>query len=335
MAPFKSDADAIRACLGRLETQAWLGGDRASWPRYLFHVTDIRNAASILASGHLLSRAAAQQLGVMRTDNASPDIISRTSRIVLDYVRLYFRPRTPTFFLNEGIRPLNARQLGSHCPVPVALLFDSSEILTRSDAKFSGGNLAKRPILLSRSDDLKKIPFELVYHNRAIHQADDRDEIIFRRHAEVVIPQELSLESLRVVAVRSPAELKTLHTLLQQEHLPHIDTWSPTFEMARVMASVFHCQWTFIEDIQRDEDTILVSFNRDTKTPGPFNATTRWTNDAGAVQERVDPINAVGSYRIAVPDYLKGAPLTLEIWLDDSLGYRGRMTPGRTSLIGA
>lgn len=214
----KPDADAICICIDKLEKAPWLGAERASWPRHLFHITDVQNAASILASGKLLPRNRVQHLGLMKSDNASPSVISITDTSVQNFVRLYFRPKTPTFFRNEGIRPAGDRQLGSHCPIPIALLFDSREVLSRADSQFSDGNLAAGAALRSKARDLELLPFNLIYHNSAIHPAEDRPKIVFHRHAEVVVPRELPLDSLRAIAARSPAELKTLHTLLLRDY---------------------------------------------------------------------------------------------------------------------
>jgi hypothetical protein len=55
----------------------------------------------------------------MIIDNASRNVMANTDPYVRDFVRLYFRPQTPTQYRNEGIRPKNMRELESHCPVPV------------------------------------------------------------------------------------------------------------------------------------------------------------------------------------------------------------------------
>jgi hypothetical protein len=141
----KPNTPRIRKVLRDLKNAPWLVTARAWWPDYLFHFTDIRNAVSILREGALLSRQEATERGVMVTDNASQEIISQTDDKWQDHVRLYFRPRTPTQYRNEGFRPSDQRELGAHCPVPVYFLFDSFQVLSREDSLFSGGNLASEP----------------------------------------------------------------------------------------------------------------------------------------------------------------------------------------------
>ena len=48
------------------------------WPRYVYHFTDVHNAASILQNSYLYSRTEATKRGLMKVDNASPDIIQQT-----------------------------------------------------------------------------------------------------------------------------------------------------------------------------------------------------------------------------------------------------------------
>jgi len=77
---------------------------RKYWPRFAFHFTDILNAVSILKTGAIVSRNYAQQNGIMINDNASSSVIENTSASVENNVRLYFRPRTPTQYYNEGFQ---------------------------------------------------------------------------------------------------------------------------------------------------------------------------------------------------------------------------------------
>lgn len=97
-------ADEARAFLQRLAEQSWLRGtERRWWPRFAFHYTDIRNAVSILQDGQLYSRIQAKQRGKMAVSNGSSEGLAGTDVNVLDCVRFYFRPKTPTQFWAEGV----------------------------------------------------------------------------------------------------------------------------------------------------------------------------------------------------------------------------------------
>jgi Arc/MetJ-type ribon-helix-helix transcriptional regulator len=194
-------------------------GNLRWWPRYVYHFTDVQNAVSILTDGMLFSRAEAEKLGRMIIDNASPDVIAQTRPEHTQFARLYFRPRTPTQYRNEGIRPLKRRELGgAHCPMPIYFCFDALEVLSQDTTEVSDGNMGSLRASHSRQRDFFfGIPFQYVFHNRAF-PPDARDEIIFRRNAEVLVPQQLSLEPfLKFLACRSAAERQTLMHLLPHE----------------------------------------------------------------------------------------------------------------------
>src|SRR5579871_3789346 len=183
----KPDAAYFRQRLDRLKEESWLGSSRRWWPDYLFHHSDIENVVDILKSNELLSRLEMESKPNF-LDSASPDIIEKTDTRWKGHVRFYFRPRTPTFFHIEGFRPKHRQQLHAHCPVPVYLLFDLKEIICRVDSKFSSGTLAGRnKQVFSTAKDFAKLPFQYIYHDESF-PPDQRDTIVFHRHAEVIVP---------------------------------------------------------------------------------------------------------------------------------------------------
>lgn len=93
--------------------------NREWWPRYVYHYTDIQNAVSILKGGYVYSRAEATRRHLMTVENASLEVIAHTKQAHQEFARLYFRPRTPTQYHNEGIKPQSERFQGAHCPIPV------------------------------------------------------------------------------------------------------------------------------------------------------------------------------------------------------------------------
>ncbi|MBI4285136.1 MAG: DUF4433 domain-containing protein, partial [Chloroflexi bacterium] len=261
----KPDAKQIRDHISALKTAHWLGPARSRWPDFLFHFTDIRNAVSILQKGELLSREEAKRLNAMVTDSACQEIIANTDERLRDYVRLYFRPRTPTQFRNEGFRPVNQRWKGAHCPVPIYFLFDSRSVLCRQDTLFSEGNLAAGTELFGDASHFRAIPFEKVYHDSSVYEQEETS-IIFHRHAEVAVPRRLDLSSLRYIWCRSEAEYTTLlyllNTNLKRQWVKQIG--------AGAKGNLFFGRWTYVEEAQLSKKEIVLSFNRNTMTPGPF-----------------------------------------------------------------
>ncbi len=266
-AKYKSDYRIINQFIRETKNADWLGHARRWWPDYLFHVTDIRNAVSILKTGLLLSREEAVKRDLMTTDNASSDIIAQTDDQWKDYVRLYFRPRTPTQFRNEGFRPANDQRLNAHCPAPVCFLFDSVSILIRSDSRFSDGNLASgKAFAFSSAADLQRIPFQSVYHDEPIPEEVDRRDITFRKNAEVIVPKRIELDSLRFVVSRSPAEYETLLHLLPP---PLRRKWGPRVIFAP-HSNLFFKKWTLVERVEKNSESVVFHFNPDSSTPHPF-----------------------------------------------------------------
>jgi hypothetical protein len=242
-------------------------GNLSWWPRYVYHFTDVQNAVSILADDVLFSRAEAEKLGRMIVDNASPDVIAQTRPEHTQFARLYFRPRTPTQYRNEGIRPLKRRKLGgAHCPMPIYFCFDALEVLSQNTTEVSNGNMGSLRASHSRQRDFFfGIPFQYVFHNRAF-SPDARDEIVFRRNAEVLVPQQLSLEPfLKFLACRSAAERQTLMHLLPHEVALK---WDAKIRLGEW--GFYERRWTYVEEVVVVDQTVMFRFNPSTLTPGPF-----------------------------------------------------------------
>lgn len=252
----------------REHIQFWSGAlpGRDWWPRYVYHFTDLHNAVSILGSAKLYSRSEVNRLRLLHTDAASAAVIAQTSPAHLQYVRLYFRPRTPTQFRNEGIRPRSNRWENAHCPVPVFLCFDAHEVLTRGDTELSNGNMGSSHVEHAAAREIfEKIPFHHVFHDGrwAPHEGE---AIKFHRHAEVLVPDALPLKpSLKMIVCRSAAERMTLLHLLPE---PARLTWERLVRLG--YDGLFERKWTFVESVTTVGTSIEFQFNPNTQTPGAF-----------------------------------------------------------------
>ena len=254
----KPDAPKIKRHLSDLKNAEWLGSARRWWPDYLFHFTDVQNAVSIPKEGAVFSRKESLNQGLMLVDNASQDIIDQTDDKWKDYVRLYFRPRTPTQYRNEGFRPPDQREFGAHCPMPVYFLFDSYAILARSDSLFTNGSLASStPEIYRNAVELDRVPFEHVYHDFPV-TPEERATIVFHRHAEVVVPKQLELSSLRSIVCRSQAEYETFLHLLP----PSARTrWEGKIGLGNRM-NLFFKRWAYVNTVELDSSRITFHFKR-------------------------------------------------------------------------
>ena len=271
----KSDNRRITRFLADLKKADWLGTARRWWPDYVFHFTDIENAVSVLRHGILFSRVEAQRRGLMDTDNASQEVIGNTDEMWKDYVRLYFRPRTPTQYRNEGFRPVEQRWQDAHCPVPIYFLFDSKAVLSRSDSQFTDGNLASSPQIFSEAADLESIPFESVYHDGRF-EPHERDSIVFHRHAEVVVPKQVGLEALKYIVCRSQAEYETLLHLLPQSVLGR---WERKIGIDN-QTRLFFKRWIHVRSVDLSSQSTNFHFSTTSETPEPFHAKVSITDTA-------------------------------------------------------
>lgn len=287
------------------------------WPRYVYHFTDVNNASSIIQAGHLFSRMECQRQGLMVVDNANSEIIQQTKRENLNFVRLYFRPRTPTQFRNEGIRPLHQRDSGgAHCPIPVFFCFDALDVLSLDSVEYSNGNIASNDAIKGRDRDFFfSIPFQHVFHDGAFSR-DLRDTIVFHRHAEVLVPSMLSLRPyLKFIACRSTAERQTLLHLLP-ENIRH--AWSPFIRISDV--GLFERKWTFIEEVVVIDETVVYRFNPNSTTPEPFTVRMEYQEDGDttATEWHGNNIKLNGTRRVRIVGASRGK---VRLYLDNALAF--------------
>jgi hypothetical protein len=295
-------------------------GSLSWWPRYVYHFTDIHNAVEILKSRHLYCRSEATRRGLMAIDNASQVVIQQTQPEYLDYVRFYFRPRTPTQYRNEGIRPVNQRDLGAHCPIPVFLCFDALTILSLDETKFSNGNLASHRVSHSSERSFfLNIPFDQVFHEGRI-PPEKREEIVFHRNAEVLVPQQLALEpGLKFIACRSLAERQTLLHMLP---VGLASRWAKYIRLGEV--GLFFREWTFVETVTIVDNKVSFRFNPNTRTPGPFDVRLSYQEESSGVTktwaETVEKLDRSLKFRFEQTQHRWG---TATLHLDDSLAFAG------------
>lgn len=289
------------------------------WPKYVYHSTDVQNAAKILETGYLYSRVEAQKHDLMVVNNASVEIIDHTNKNSLNYARLYFRPRTPTQYNNEGIRPLNCRSLNAHSPVPIFFCFDSLEVLSQDETEFSDGNMASSRANHSATKEFYlKIPFEFVFHEGPFSE-DARDSIIFHRHAEVLVPNYLQIDKfLKYVICRSPAEWQTLLALLSNTIARK---WKDNIYFDN-KSRFFYRLWTSVDSVVTTPNTLTFRFNPNTSTPGPFNAKVTFKENGREPRLWIGKINARDPLTLTVNNAKEGM-VTLE--LDDALAYKGKV----------
>ncbi|MEE9238112.1 MAG: DarT ssDNA thymidine ADP-ribosyltransferase family protein [Thermodesulfobacteriota bacterium] len=316
----KLDYESLKPFLEDLPAKLKLHkGGRSLWPHFVYHSTEVHNTVSILKKGYVYSRNKAKELGLLEYDIASESVISSTRNEIKDYVRFYFRPRTPTQYRNEGIRPVDSPNSDAHCPIPVYLLFDSVEVLSIESTRFSDGNLGSFYIdPLHSVKEFKNLPFELIYHVGAFPNSE-RDRIINCRNAEVIVPEKLSTDYLRLIYCRSDAEKDTLLNLMPTE-ISNI--WSGYIKVDD-LGQLFYKEWTFIDIVRSYDSKITLYFSPETKTPGPFEPFIELYDLGGDLIESLNykKINCNKVYNF--PFKNSHAEYMIKVFLSGILAYQG------------
>jgi len=258
-------------------------------------------------------------------DTASKQVIGHTCEEWKGFVRLYFRPRTPTQYQIEGFRPVGQfGSLGAYMSMPVFFLFDAKDILTRKTARFSEGNLASGSSVGEDAAYFESIPFQKVYHDNYLSE-EEKPNIKFHRHAEVIVPDELGLEGLEYVWCRSEAEYQTLLALLpagiRRRYFQRI-------RQGR-RPSLHFCRWTYLESASLEQNQIVFRFNRSSVTPGPFHALVQVKNQrTGAAYkwERQD-FEASHDFKLGIPQIAKPSAYEITLHLDNNIAFASSFAP--------
>ncbi|HCT64529.1 MAG TPA: hypothetical protein DIC60_04580 [Lachnospiraceae bacterium] len=170
----------------------------------LWHFTDFTNLESIFNAGELSSRKICDDNSVAFLDGANHDVINRATEFVHSCTRFYYRPKTPTLYDNEGIKPFDYLQ-EVHIPRPVYLIF-SEELIYDKDTIFSNGNATNSPIN-NTAEFFGSMDWDSVFHSSRFNP-EERNYIVNKRHAELLSKKPVSLTYLIKIIFRSNADLK-------------------------------------------------------------------------------------------------------------------------------
>ena len=324
--PLKVDAVQLSEEIDSLAASDWLGKARKWWPYFLFHYTSIENAVNILERGSLYSRKYMEDNEGKFHNGASPEIINQTNQEWKEYVRLYFRPRTPTMYSNEGFRPNADWQYGAHCPVPVCFLFDSKQVLTQEGVLFSDGSLASsNPSVYSTAVDYSNLPFEKIYHDSYFSQ-EDKPTILFHRQAEIIVKNELNLEALNKVFCRSEAEYRTLQFLLNSSEVKKYKNSIGSSQKG----NLFFKHWLFIERVDLEPGKLYVTCSKPpSKCPNfllNFNITCVENESTFKLKLESYKVECKDFY-IKLPKDLDSNSFIVKIYFDDCIMFADHFEP--------
>ena len=237
--------------------------EREWWSDYLFHFSDVHNIVSILADGMIYSRRDALNKNKMKSNNASVTVINNTDFVTKGLARLYFRPKTPTQYHNEGYKPLACRdkEINANCPVPVFILLDINPVLNLPDVYFAEKGLAGKGHPMQKGEDaFKNLDFYKIYHDGG-YDKDTQAEIKEYKQSEVVKEGSLQIEPyLKCIVCRSSAEKDTLLFLLKSHSLELYKKYRGLI-MYRPKLNCFFNNGIFVESVTWSRDRICFRLN--------------------------------------------------------------------------
>ena len=231
------------------------------WPMYFYHFTDIHNALSIIEKGWIYARHKVSREDLMHSDNASQTVLSVSSSEIKEYARLYFRPKTPTQYHNEGYKPKEVRKsdINANCPVPIFFFLDSEKVLLTEGVKFSDVTCAgANPLnLLSSVEDFANLPFDKIYHE-GVFSSENRDDIIRHRQAEVVRRDGFCIQDcLKGIVCRTPAEKQMLLYSLKTQYPDKYKKYHGIIKCAPAL-DMFYNNGIFIRRVEYNGNLLII-----------------------------------------------------------------------------
>lgn len=293
------------------------------WVGYGFHFTELANVPGILRQNTLYSRSDAVQQGLIAAEVGDPEILGQTTANVLECVRFYWRPHTPMLFQIEGIRAAAQYRYQAQCQIPVFFIVPLHDLLQRSDIRFTDRNAASSYHVEDTSHAfIQTVPFEKVFHDGPL-SSDNKEEIISRRQAEILIPHQFALTSNTYILVRSPAETLMLQQLLD----PAIWTaWRDRIITSNnVPTPAYFKFWLFVEEIFHLTNTISIKWNPPRQPVGPVNIHIRWKDlESGKSGEGCLPWtgNRMGGIK-----NVRNVPYFISIQIDQARAFEGKISP--------
>jgi hypothetical protein len=301
-------------------------GSMAIWMGYGYHFTDLNNIPSILQNNVIYSRRDAESQRLIASEVGDAEILSRTAADIQEYVRFYWRPRTPMLYGIEGIRASDQYLYKGRCAIPVYLCVPLAELFVNPTVRFSDRNAASPYVNFgSTLEFIQGIPFEKVFHDR-VFAPSDRDEIIARRQAEIQVHHSFQLTPNTFILVRSPAELSML-----REKLPATiyGMWNNRIRISTRVPAFFK-RWLFVDRIERHGDSVHLYWNSQAtvKAVGKVTLRVRFENlDTGySVDMHQPPIQWDGTPELHY-NGLKSYTWRITVRIEDTVAYTGFLYP--------
>lgn len=184
----------------------------------LYHYTDFSNLRSIFKSGYLKSRNECEYTNMSFFDSASKSVLMNTSHDVKECVRFYYRPKSPTLYVNEGIKLKEYMDKSPHLPIPVCLVFDE-ELIYLDTTKFADRNAACSTVIFGYD-------FEFFYNmdwDKIFSNYYYNDEWKNKMQAELLSTIPVSLDYLKKIIFRCETDMKRAINLFGEDDRYTVD----------------------------------------------------------------------------------------------------------------
>jgi hypothetical protein len=189
----------------------------------------------------------------------------------------------------------------------------------RDDAQYSNGNMGTSGVSFGPGrEDFLAIPFNKVFHDGAFDRDAD-PEILFHRHAELLIPDEMDLDDLKLIACRSHAERSTLLHLMSPAARRRWD------DFVRVgNSALFEKKWAFVDRVEIGERQFVFHFNPDSQCSRRVRSRAVLNHSDGRTREFENELDSRRRYKIKLRrNYLY---VDVSLFLENSLAYSNRLT---------
>lgn len=186
------------------------------------HYTDFTNFINILDCGKLYSRYKTKEIDFL--DAADKAVLGKTDRRVYKYVRFYYKEKTPTFYVNEGIK---LEPDDRHMPLPVLLLFNEDILFHPNTWFLSGCGGSNSTTHTNTYRVAKENDWGTVFSRGKVNKEDKElsKYIKDKRHAEFLYWEEISVEHIKKIIFRSEADLKRAKLILGENKLFEVNKY--------------------------------------------------------------------------------------------------------------
>ncbi|MFD1549068.1 DarT ssDNA thymidine ADP-ribosyltransferase family protein [Levilactobacillus fuyuanensis] len=177
----------------------------------------------------------------------------------------------------------------------------SPELLSQSGVQFTDRSLALNQVVprYSTPDEFSKLPFKDIYQEGPLIGMSDSQKkaITGHKQAEVIVPESLGLDYLKVILVRSVAERETLLNLLHDDDVYQYD------DLIQVQKEdYFFMDRNFIEDVELITDRLRVRSNVNEAYPKEWGLPTEDRGIGFALNEEATDNYLNVTMKVLVPD---------------------------------